>query len=202
MGRIMWKAASLGAFAIATLTACFPKSGEASVPATGYHVLDGGTVVVNGTRVELMRVIAPNEKSPACEVEREAAAKVRLRIEGLFKDASEVWVMNAGMACINSRMRCFGFVTVDGVDLAELLTKEGLVASGSPTDPFDWCANPPQPQPVPAALEDVEQLDQVIAPSREEERATDQSGLQDSDGSAAEADEMLDAVPPPVEPTP
>jgi endonuclease YncB( thermonuclease family) len=197
----MWKAAASGTIAIATLTACWPFNGQPLLQETGDRVVDGGTVVVGGSRIELLSIIPPNEKSPACEAEREAAAKVRARLEGLLKGAKDVDLMNTGMACINSMMRCTGFVTVDGVDLEELLTKEGLVANGyfrgNDVAPFDWCASPREPLPHPSALPYYEEL----ARSRDQ-AATEQSVTQGNDVPTAGDNEALEVAPPPIQPTP
>jgi endonuclease YncB( thermonuclease family) len=113
-------------------------------------VVNGSTVVVRGSRISLHQIVAPSEGSPKCDAEKQAALKVRERLEALFASGKEIEVRKSGMACLDVTT-CDGFVTVDGEDVGDLLSREGLVVNtfqrGDAATPYDWCATPREPLP-------------------------------------------------------
>ncbi|MEZ5936819.1 MAG: hypothetical protein R3C52_01210 [Hyphomonadaceae bacterium] len=146
--------------AMAALASCAPSNDT--------RVIDGATVKIRGATIALHQIVAPKEKDAKCDAEREAAVKARERFAELLANAKEVTARKTGMACLDVTT-CDGFVEVDGEDVGDTLTREGLVVNtfyrGLDAEPYDWCATPREPLPPPAVLDQGDAGEDVDPPA-------------------------------------
>ncbi len=109
------------------------------------RVEDGERLVVNGHKLRLHQIDAPEIADAKCDAERAAGELAVERLQGVLLAAASLEFSKTDAMC-QQFMWCDATLTADGHDVGEMLVTEGLAVRGTPVeaklDAHDWCAAP------------------------------------------------------------
>lgn len=132
MHRSLAIVAALAAFGFVALALATPARPEP------IEVIDGDTVRLNGERARVLGCDAPETTIPEtrCDAERERGRRAAARLRAILS-AGRVETVQRGR---DRYKRPLVRITVDGVDVCDTLTREGLAVPYRGRGPrMDWC---------------------------------------------------------------
>jgi endonuclease YncB( thermonuclease family) len=129
-------------------------AGRPDIPPPVIHVLKADTIAVDGRRLRLAGVVAPQPAPEAhCAAEALAARAARLRLEAMAGGVRTVMVAPAGSGG-EGQDPAPARVYFEGLDVAQALLDEGLAVAPRERS-FDWCG------PLESAMPDAQHIAQL-----------------------------------------
>jgi endonuclease YncB( thermonuclease family) len=89
-------------------------------------VIDGDTIVVRGEHIRILGINAPELSKARCRDETIRGLRARSRLEDLLQAGNVVVERGEGRDRFDRYRRTLASVSVDGVDVGEVLMREGL----------------------------------------------------------------------------
>ncbi|WP_165351221.1 thermonuclease family protein [Ciceribacter ferrooxidans] len=98
----------------------------ASSALSATHVVDGDTVVIDGEKIRIFNIDAPELRHAACDAERRLAEVAKRRLDALLAGRPVIVVRSDNGRMKDRYGRTLARLTVDGRDVGEILIEEEL----------------------------------------------------------------------------
>lgn len=105
-------------------------------PGARLSVYDGDTFTLNGERIRIAAIDTPERSTPHCDAEKRLARLARLRLVQLLGNGSGIALEREPLP--DRYGRTLARVTVNGVDVAPVLIREGLAVQWEGKR-HSWC---------------------------------------------------------------
>lgn len=90
------------------------------------HIIDGDTVVIDGEKIRINNIDAPELRHAACDAERRLAEVAKRRLGALLASGAVVIIRGDNGRMKDRYGRTLARLTVDGRDVGEILVIEEL----------------------------------------------------------------------------